>query len=114
MSILTDILKEKRKEVAKLKKQLSFETTQTQLSKTTFRDNVLFSESISIIAEIKRASPSKGVIHKNVDPVTQAKTYEKLGASAISVLTDFPFFHGSFDDLRAVSEAVRVPVLCKD
>src|SRR5699024_1449231 len=58
--------------------------------------------SMGVIAEIKRASPSKGMINAHVDPVKQALLYEKHGASAISVLTDESFFKGSMDDLRAV------------
>src|SRR5690625_787434 len=69
---------------------------------------------MSLIADIRRASPSKGNINASVDPVRQAILYEKNGASAISVLTDFPFFKGSMDDLRAVREVVDVPLLCKD
>lgn len=69
---------------------------------------------MSCIAEIKRASPSKGMIHEHVDPVKQALAYEANGARAISVLTDHSFFKGSFTDLQAVSEAVSIPVLCKD
>src|SRR5699024_6952038 len=59
-------------------------------------------------------SPSKGPIQMKVDPVAQAKEYETLGAAAISVLTDQPFFNGTMDDLRAVREAVNIPILCKD
>src|SRR5690625_1363292 len=69
---------------------------------------------MSIIAEIKRASPSKGDINAAIDPVKQAKLYADNGASAISVLTDTPFFKGSMDDLRAVREVVNIPILCKD
>ncbi|WP_404451048.1 indole-3-glycerol phosphate synthase TrpC [Virgibacillus necropolis] len=69
---------------------------------------------MQIIAEIKRSSPSKGAIDMAVDPVMQAKQYERLGASAISVLTDQTFFNGSMEDLRAVRSAVNLPLLCKD
>ncbi|TFE02984.1 indole-3-glycerol phosphate synthase TrpC [Jeotgalibacillus salarius] len=69
---------------------------------------------MGVVAEIKRASPSKGLINPDMDPVVQAKIYEENGASAISVLTDESFFQGSFDDLKAVAEAVNIPVLCKD
>src|SRR5699024_4835837 len=69
---------------------------------------------MQIIAEIKRSSPSKGTIAMEVDPVEQAKQYEKAGAAAISVLTDRPFFNGSMKDLQAVREAVDIPILCKD
>jgi indole-3-glycerol phosphate synthase len=69
---------------------------------------------LSIIAEIKRRSPSAGEINTTVDPVRQAIAYEQGGASAISVLTEPHFFGGSLDDLTAVSSAVSIPVLRKD
>jgi indole-3-glycerol phosphate synthase/phosphoribosylanthranilate isomerase len=70
--------------------------------------------SARLIAEIKRASPSKGVIAEHVDPVAQARAYEQGGASAVSVLTEPHFFRGSLDQLRAVRAAVDLPVLRKD
>lgn len=71
-------------------------------------------DKMNIISEIKRASPSKGVINDGVDPIKQAGTYAELGAKAISVLTDKEFFKGSMEDLEAVATTVAVPVLCKD
>src|SRR5699024_6363032 len=65
-------------------------------------------------AQIKRAFPSKGMINKHVDPVIQAQQYEKYGASAISILTDTPFFKGTMQDLLQVRKAVNIPILCKD
>lgn len=67
-----------------------------------------------IIAEVKRKSPSAGTIHGTVNPVTQAQHYASAGASAISVLTDSPYFGGSLTDLEAVSRAVSQPTLRKD
>lgn len=67
-----------------------------------------------LIAEVKRASPSKGLLAERFDPAAQARAYERGGAAAISVLTEPHFFQGSLDHLRAVREAVDVPVLRKD
>ncbi|HEX9135297.1 MAG TPA: indole-3-glycerol phosphate synthase TrpC, partial [Ktedonobacteraceae bacterium] len=69
---------------------------------------------VSLIAEVKRASPSKGIFAPHVDPVALASTYSENGAAAISVLTEPHFFLGSFEYLAAVKQAVSVPVLCKD
>jgi indole-3-glycerol phosphate synthase len=68
----------------------------------------------AVIAELKKASPSKGILRDDYKPAVIAKGYETVGAAAISVLTDEPFFKGSLDDLTKVSEAVKIPVLRKD
>src|SRR6266516_158006 len=69
---------------------------------------------VNIIAEIKRASPSRGVIRKDVDPAALGQAYERGGAVAISILTEEDYFQGSLDDLRAVRRAVSLPLLRKD
>lgn len=69
---------------------------------------------VALIAEVKRASPSKGVLITNFDPAALGRLYAAHGAAAISVLTDEPFFQGHLDHLRAVRSAVDVPVLRKD
>jgi indole-3-glycerol phosphate synthase len=69
---------------------------------------------IRLIAEVKKASPSKGVIREDFRPVEIAQTYQRHGAACISVLTDAPFFQGSLQTLRDIRRAVDVPLLRKD
>lgn len=71
-------------------------------------------DTVALIAEVKHASPSKGVLIENFDPVALGTTYAANGAACISVLTDEPFFMGHLDHMRAVREAVDIPVLRKD
>lgn len=113
MTFLEKILAEKEKEVARLKaSQLRLAAIDRKAP--SLYETFMQSERMSIISEIKRASPSKGDIRTEIDPVHQAIQYEEAGANAISVLTDQPFFKGTIDDLKAVSQAVKLPVLCKD
>ncbi|WP_080875450.1 indole-3-glycerol phosphate synthase TrpC [Oceanobacillus timonensis] len=113
MTFLEKIIDKKKQEVAERKLQSSGNDTRKHPIYP-FHDSVQAANHMSIIAEIKRSSPSKGAIQMDVDILKQAKQYEDSGAAAISVLTDENFFHGSLDDLKAVSEAVSIPVLCKD
>jgi len=110
-SILNKILDEKQKEVQILKQESIPVVSRKPLS---LISAIKQKAPMGIIAEIKRQSPSKGMLQENVDPVQQAKQYEQAGAAAISVLTDYPFFKGQFADLSAVREGVNIPILCKD
>ncbi|MEX0757344.1 MAG: indole-3-glycerol phosphate synthase TrpC [Acidimicrobiia bacterium] len=74
----------------------------------------LVSDRLTVIAEFKRRSPSRGMLASNLDPAVRAKEYEAGGAAAISVLTEPDHFDGSDDDLRAVRASTRLPVLRKD
>ena len=117
--ILDRILSNKRIEVDARKAQVS----QGELERITreapapsdFASSVVRRpSSVKLIAEIKKASPTKGLIRPDFDPVAIAETYEKSGASAISVLTDEKYFQGHLDYLKAVKDAVSLPVLRKD
>ncbi|WP_342526514.1 indole-3-glycerol phosphate synthase TrpC [Chryseomicrobium sp. FSL W7-1435] len=112
MTILDTIIATKYKELEQLKKTI-FPGRAIPLRRK-LSDTLTQSNRLEVIAEIKRASPSKGLIHPNLDAVEQAKRYVTGGAAAISVLTDQEYFQGSFDDLKQVAEATELPVLCKD
>ncbi len=77
-------------------------------------ESALRAQTMSLITEIKRASPSKGLIVEDFQPVRQAQAYEKSGAAAISVLTEQDFFLGSDHHLTDVVSATSVPILRKD
>lgn len=79
-----------------------------------FKGAITGGEKIKLIAEIKKASPSKGIIRKNFDPVRIAAVYEEKPVSAISVLTEEDFFHGHLSYIKTVKEITSKPVLRKD
>ncbi len=115
-TILQEIAAHKRQEVEARKALDPLNNFKDQLGKSD-RDfkGALVNEGMSLIAEVKQASPSEGVIAiGGFDPVQIALEYEEAGASAISVLTDKKYFSGDHRYLHDVSEAVQLPVLCKD
>ncbi|HHW14463.1 MAG TPA: indole-3-glycerol phosphate synthase TrpC [Firmicutes bacterium] len=115
MSFLTEILAVKQEEVAEARRRVS-EAALRDLPRPPRRDfaAALRRERLAVIAEIKRASPSKGALAPGLDPARQAMAYERGGAAALSVLTDRRFFHGSLADLQAAREATALPILRKD
>ncbi|SFA91622.1 MULTISPECIES: indole-3-glycerol phosphate synthase TrpC [unclassified Bacillus (in: firmicutes)] len=110
--ILEKIIRKKRQEVLNLYE--TFLANEKIDPRRSLTEKMKTATEISVIAEFKRASPSKGVINGLLDPVTQGSLYEENGAVAISVLTDQTFFQGSFNDLKAIRESVQIPILCKD
>ena len=117
-NILDKIVASKRMEVESAKQAVSPDELAERLadapSPRDFAAALATPGEVSLLAEVKKASPSKGVIREDFDPVAIAKIYERHGARAISVLTDEPFFQGHLDYLRDVRAAVELPVLRKD
>lgn len=115
--ILAEICTRKRAEVAdaiEMRPLEAIETDAREAPPPREFSGALESPGISLIAEIKRASPSKGEIAPDLEPSSLAKAYEEAGASAISVLTDEAGFAGTLVDLATAREAVSLPVLRKD
>ncbi|MGH9929054.1 MAG: indole-3-glycerol phosphate synthase TrpC [Pyrinomonadaceae bacterium] len=121
MDILSQIIANKRLTVESAKRALSLEQLRDMAlnARVDAKPDALCEalnrrDSINIIAEFKRRSPSKGTIRANADAAMVARSYESAGAAAISVLTEENYFAGSLDDLRAVREVVSIPILRKD
>ena len=126
MNILDTIVEQKKREVAQLPARLiaAGDLRDALLERGERRDFLAalhhgsritdHASRIALIAEVKKASPSAGVICKDFDPVRIAREYEAAGASCLSVLTDEKFFQGSLDYLRQIRAAVKLPLLRKD
>ena len=117
--ILEKIVWEKDREVASARERLPLDKLKSQVAKLPAPRDFLAALRAScrkpaVIAEVKKASPSKGVIREDFDAVAIAQGYAAGGASCLSVLTDKAFFQGGFEVLIAVREAVDLPLLCKD
>ncbi|MBD0370601.1 MAG: indole-3-glycerol phosphate synthase TrpC [Pyrinomonadaceae bacterium] len=121
MDFLTEIMARKRERVAQAKELCAVEALRASALKAraTARPHALLNalqdgSRLNVIAEVKRASPSKGIINALINPEWLARRYEDGGACAVSVLTEEDRFRGSLEDLRRVRAAVRLPLLRKD
>jgi indole-3-glycerol phosphate synthase len=117
-TILDQIVATKRIEIERAKQALPAAELQARLTDAPpvrdFFAPLAAGGPIKLIAEVKKASPSKGVIRADFDPVAIARIYEAHGATCLSVLTDQPYFQGSLESLCKVRQAVKIPVLRKD
>ena len=118
-NILDTIVEEKKREIARLPERIiaAGDLRDAMLEHGERRDFMAVlrkNSGVALIAEVKKASPSAGIICKDFDPVRIAKEYEAAGANCLSVLTDEKFFQGSLDYLRQIRAAVKLPLLRKD
>ena len=114
---LEKIIADKKKSIDEYKKTFTIKDLKTKIS--SYKNYLNFKEKlknneISVIAEIKKASPSAGIIVENYDPVKIAKQYLNSGASCLSILTEENYFQGHLDHIDKVKKEVKLPVLCKD
>lgn len=117
-TILDRIVEQTKEDLARRKREITFREFESMAhyenERRDFAGALRKPDSVSIIAEVKKASPSKGIIREDFDPVKIARSYINGGASAISVLTDVPFFQGDLDYLSGISEISSIPLLRKD
>jgi indole-3-glycerol phosphate synthase len=117
-NILERIVAAKRQEIAACKANVPERELERRLASAPpirdFRAALERGPGVGVIAEVKKASPSAGVLRGDFDPVAIARIYERHGASAISVLTDAPFFQGRLDYLTEIRQTVSAPLLRKD
>ncbi len=117
--ILEEIVWQKEAEVAQLRDRVPLLELQKQVKELPSPRNFLQAlqhgkTRPAVIAEVKKASPSQGIIRENFDPVAIARSYEQGGATCLSVLTDQKFFQGSFDNLARIRAVTDLPLLCKE
>lgn len=116
-TILEQIVNDKKREVARTKRNFPLSVLKEHIDvrkpPLDFAAAVR-AEGLQLIAEVKKASPSQGLLRPNLDPVALARTYAKNGAAAISVLTESHYFRGSLEHLSAIRNAVDIPLLRKD
>lgn len=118
MTILDEIVASKRREVAAARARMPLDELETQAAEAPpvrdFRAALAGPGPIRLIAEVKKASPSAGLLRADFDPIVIARTYQAHGASALSVLTDVPYFQGHLSYLARIRASVAIPLLRKD
>jgi indole-3-glycerol phosphate synthase len=115
--MLKEFIANKRKEIKERKKSVLLSSLEERIAQMTMPFDLaqaLSGDRIKLIAEVKRASPSGGVLRANLDPVALAKLYVQGGAAAISVLTDEKYFQGNLEHLSMLRKEVGLPLLRKD
>ena len=115
-TILEQIVAEKKQEVARRKRSVPVAALKERIARRKPRDfsTALRGKNLKLIAEVKKASPSKGLLCHDFKPVEMAEIYAQNGAAAISVLTEVNHFQGSIEHLATIREAVNIPLLRKD
>ena len=120
-NILEKIIKKKIERIDLLKKSISLQSLASKITENNlfinFKEKIqnnINNNKISLIAEIKKASPSAGVIVENYDPIEIAKTYKTNKATCLSILTEEDYFLGNLIHISKVKEKVKLPILCKD
>lgn len=117
-TILDEIIQHKRTEVAAARARVPFADVQSRAADAPaargFLSALQAAVAPGLIAEVKKASPSAGIIRQNFDPVVIARAYEVAGATCLSVLTDERYFQGHLDFLAAIRRAVQIPVMRKE
>ncbi len=114
---LTKIITNKQAEIEKLRDNQGLiitKATELPIAKNQFVNALSTNQKLHLIAEVKKASPSKGIIRKDFNPIEIAKEFQQSGASALSVLTETQFFLGNPDFIQQIKEEVSLPILRKD
>tara|TARA_A100000164_G_C21931697_1_gene785966 strand:- start:6 stop:755 length:750 start_codon:yes stop_codon:yes gene_type:complete len=118
MSILDEIINNTKSKLDKRKNEMPLDKIKKEIESSNFLENSfknsLIDKEHAIIAEIKKASPSAGIISEDFDPLKKAKEYEEFGASALSILTEEDYFLGSTKYLKDVKKITNLPILRKD
>ena len=119
--VLKEIIKKKIEKVDLLKKSISLSSLNEQIGQNklfiNFKDKIqnnIDNNKISLIAEIKKASPSAGIIIDDYNPIEIAKIYDNNKATCLSILTEEDFFLGNLSDISKVKKKINLPILCKD